>query len=86
MSALMLTAKLIEVSRMPAGARGVVRLLAGGHQFRSRLANLGFTAGAVIEVRQNHGRGPVLVALRGTLIALGRAEADKVLVQAGAQA
>jgi len=79
-----LAEKVIAISQMPAGARGVVQALQGGHQFSSRLASLGFTTGVIIEVRQNYGAGPVLVSLRGALIALGRAEAGKVLVQAGA--
>ncbi len=72
----------VTISQMPAGAHGVVHTLLGGCQFGSRLADLGFTTGAIIQVRQNYGHGPVLVTLRGALIALGRAEASKVLVQA----
>ena len=45
------------------------------------MANLGFTAGASVTVRQNYGRGPIVVALRGTLVALGRAEAGRILVR-----
>jgi Fe2+ transport system protein FeoA len=66
------------LSALPAGARGMIHSLLGE---RSRVANLGFTVGARISVRQNYGRGPMIVALRGTLVALGRAEAAKVLVQ-----
>lgn len=69
-----------SVSELRAGARGLIHSLQGGHEFCSRLANLGFTAGADVEVRQNYGHGPVLLALRGTLVALGRAEAARVLV------
>jgi ferrous iron transport protein A len=69
------------LSALPAGSRGVIHSLLGGHSFGSRVANLGFTVGARISVRQNYGRGPMIVALRGTLVALGRAEAAKVLVQ-----
>jgi Fe2+ transport system protein FeoA len=69
------------LSALPAGARGVIHSLLGGHSFGSRVANLGFTVGAPLSVRQNYGRGPMIVALRGTLVALGRAEAAKVLVQ-----
>jgi Fe2+ transport system protein FeoA len=69
------------LSALPAGARGVIHSLLGGHGFGSRVANLGFTVGAPVSVRQNYGRGPMIVALRGTLVALGRAEAAKVLVQ-----
>jgi Fe2+ transport system protein FeoA len=69
------------LSVLPAGTRGVIHSLLGGHSFGSRVANLGFTVGAPVSVRQNYGRGPMIVALRGTLVALGRAEAAKVLVQ-----
>ena len=69
------------LSSLPAGARGIIHSLLGGHSFGSRIANLGFTVGAPVSVRQNYGHGPMIVALRGTLVALGRAEAAKVLVR-----
>lgn len=69
------------LSALPTGARGVIHSLSGGHSFGSRVANLGFTVGAAVSVRQNYGHGPMIVALRGTLVALGRAEAAKVLVR-----
>ena len=74
-------AQLVALSTIPAGGQGVVHSLHGGHEFCSRVANLGFTPGAPLKVVRNHGHGPVLVALRGTLVALGRAEAAKVLVR-----
>lgn len=71
-----------ELSALPAGRQAVVDSLAGGHEFRSRLANLGFTAGAQLKIVQNYGHGPMLVSLRGVLIALGRPEAARVMVAA----
>ncbi len=65
---------------IPAGGKGVVLALEGGRLFRSRAANLGFTAGVQVAVVQNYGRGPILVAVRGTLVALGRDEATRVFV------
>jgi ferrous iron transport protein A len=53
----------------------------GGHQFLSRLASLGFTPGAHLQVVQNYGRGPLIVSLRDTRVALGRGEAQKILVE-----
>jgi ferrous iron transport protein A len=70
------------LSALPAGRHVVVDSPEGGHEFRSRLANLGFTAGARLKIVQNYGHGPMLVSLRGTLVALGRAEAARVLVSA----
>lgn len=64
------------------GAVGIVRQLAGGRGFLSRLAALGFTLGAEVTMVQNFGRGPLIVNIRDTRIALGRGEAAKVLVEA----
>jgi ferrous iron transport protein A len=71
-----------SLGSLPAGAEALVQALDGGQEFRSRAANLGFTLGASVRVVQNYGRGPMLVALRGTLVALGRGEAARVLVRA----
>jgi Fe2+ transport system protein FeoA len=68
------------IADLPAGSHAIMYSLAGQHGFRSRMANLGFTAGAPVTVRQNYGRGPIVVALRGTLVALGRAEAARITV------
>lgn len=57
----------------------------GGHGFLSRLASLGFTPGADLRVVQNYGHGPIIVNLRGTRVALGRGEAEKILVERQAE-
>jgi Fe2+ transport system protein FeoA len=58
----------------------------GGHHFLSRLASLGFTPGARLKVVQNYGHGPLIVSLRDTRVALGRGEAEKILVAPVAEA
>jgi len=63
------------------GEVGVVRQLAGGRGFLSRLAALGFTPGAEVTMVQNFGHGPLIVLVRDTRVALGRGEAMKVLVE-----
>jgi len=45
-----------------------------------RLAVLGFTPDAEVMMLQNFGRGPLIVTVRDTRIALGRGEAGKVRV------
>jgi ferrous iron transport protein A len=69
---------LITLSAVPPGGQAVVEALDGGHDFCARVANLGFTTGAQIQMVQNYGHGPVLVSVRGTLVALGRVEAERV--------
>jgi ferrous iron transport protein A len=68
------------LSNLAPGEVGVVHELAGGGGFRSRLATLGFTPGAKLTMVQNFGRGPLIVNIRGTRIALGRGEAAKVYI------
>jgi ferrous iron transport protein A len=78
-----MVAQLVALNTIRAGGQGVVCSLHGGHEFCSRVANLGFTPGARLKVLQNRGHGPILVVVRGTLVALGRAEAARVAVKEG---
>jgi ferrous iron transport protein A len=75
------TAEGIPLSILPPHRPGIVHMLTGGRQFVSRLAALGFIPGCPIEVIQNFGVGPLIVAIRDTRIALGRQEAEKVRVR-----
>lgn len=70
-----------KLSAVRGGESACIRGLAGGQAFLSRLAPLGFTPGARLRVIQNLGHGPLLVAVRDTRVALGRGEADKILVE-----
>jgi ferrous iron transport protein A len=69
------------LSNLSKGQSGIVRSLDGGRIFRSRAANLGFTTGVMVTVVQNFGHGPMIVALRGTRVALGRDEATQVFIE-----
>ena len=62
------------------GQTGLIRSLKGGRGLVSRLAALGFTPGAPVTVVRNHGFGPIIVSIRGTQVALGRGEANRILV------
>lgn len=72
---------LLSLADLQAGKRAVVREFRAGRAVESRLASLGFTPGAAVEVVQNYGRGPLIVTVRGTRVALGRGEAAKILVE-----
>ncbi|RMF30650.1 MAG: ferrous iron transport protein A [Chloroflexi bacterium] len=76
--------KTIALSSLSAGQRGVVRELQGGHRFISRLAVLGFTPGAEVLMVRNPGRGPLIVQVRDTRIALGQGEARRIFVSPSA--
>ena len=70
-----------SLAEVPAGQQVLVRQLRGGKDYVSRLAALGFTEGAEVQVIQNYGRGPLIALVRGARVALGRGEALKVLVE-----
>jgi ferrous iron transport protein A len=62
-------------------AHAVVTELRGGRGLVSRLAGMGISVGCHLEMLQNQVRGPLLVRVRDTRIALGRGEASKILVR-----
>lgn len=70
----------ITLGALPAGKSGTVAELQGGRGFTTRMAALGFTPGAQVTMIQNFGRGPIIVRVRGTRIALGRGEAERVRI------
>lgn len=58
----------------------VIERLVGGRQVQQRLADMGLTPGTTIEVIKASGPGPIIVAFRGSRIALGHGLSNKVLV------
>ncbi|MBN1486373.1 MAG: ferrous iron transport protein A [Anaerolineae bacterium] len=71
---------MVPLTDLSPGNTALVRGLHGGRCFMGRMAALGFTPGASIQMVRNYGFGPVIVSLRGTQVALGRREAHHVLV------
>ena len=70
----------ISLDHLSVNAKATVCRLRGGGGFTTRLASMGLTIGTLLEVLQNDGRGPILVRVRHTRLALGRSEASRVLV------
>jgi ferrous iron transport protein B len=70
----------LSVADLRPGQSASVKKLEGDRACRARLAALGFTIGAPIKVVRRSSRGPLLVRLRGTQIALGFGEASGILV------
>lgn len=71
----------IPLSSMLTGQIGTILDLSGGRGLIGRLAALGFTPGASVEMLQNYSHGPLIVEVRDVRIALGRGEAQKVQVR-----
>ena len=62
------------------GTRAVLRSIEGGRQMRGRMAALGLLPGTELEVVQNSGKGPFIVAVRGSRIVIGRGMAARIEV------
>ncbi len=71
---------LMTLGSLPAGKTGTVAELQGVRGFTTLMAALVFTPGAQVTMIQNFGRGPIIVLVRGTRIALGRGEAEHVWI------
>jgi len=55
--------------------------LRGGQSLRKRFADRGFLPGESVRIVQNHRfGGPMLLEIRGTRFAIGRGEAQKIMV------
>ncbi len=73
-----------SLSEIAAGEEATILSFHGGRMVNSRLASLGLTPGARVNMTQNYGRGPLIVTVRGTRVALGRGEASRIIVERGA--
>ena len=60
--------------------RGLIRTVGGDAHFVSRVTAIGVTEGTPFETVRNDRKMPVLVYLRETLIALNRADAERIEV------
>lgn len=67
------------LAQLKAGDRGKVQKIVAGAMATKRLYEMGFNTGARVRVLKND-RGPIIVALGGNKIALGRGLAEKMLV------
>ncbi len=75
------TTKNITLSDLSTNHSATILSFCSGRLEMIRLASLGFTPGAMVGMAQNYGRGPLIVSVRGTRVALGRGEAAQILVQ-----
>ena len=53
----------------------------GGQRLRKRLADLGLNLGMTVRVMRCDGRGPLILAVKDSRLAVGRGMAHKIMVQ-----
>jgi ferrous iron transport protein A len=66
---------------LPPGRRAVVASVPHGVGIRRRLAGMGLTVGSEVESVISRGRGPIVVAVGQTRLALGRGVARHIGVE-----
>lgn len=71
---------MVSLDFLKTGDSGKIRIINGKQNFLSRISGIGFSLNEKIEMLQNNKRGPVIVSLRGSEIALGRNEASSILI------
>ena len=59
----------------------IIDFLQKGKGLFGRLKNMGFLAGKIVEIVSNQGRGPLLLKIDETRIAIGRGMAMKIMVR-----
>ena len=72
---------MLALTEVPEGSRvAVVDLLVRGWGIRRRLMEMGLSPGSIVEV-VNNTHGPVVVRVRGVVVAIGRGVASRILVR-----
>ena len=74
---------MVSLDFLKPGDSGKIELINGRQNFLSRISGIGFSLNEKIEMLQNNRRGPVIVSLRGSEVALGRKEASSILIKLG---
>ncbi len=72
--------EIIPLILLKEGEEGIVHLISGGLGFIGRLASMGITSGMRVKVLRNIG-GPLIITTNGTRIAIGRGQAQKILIR-----
>ena len=72
---------MVSLSELLVNEQATIRSFAIGRSETNRLASLGLTPGARVDMTQNYGHGPLIVMVRGTRVALGRGEAAQIFVE-----
>ncbi len=71
---------MVDLLKMKTDETSYIIGFKGGREFSSRMASMGLAIGSEIKVLQNYGKGPIIVLSKNTRIALGRGEAQKIIV------
>jgi Fe2+ transport system protein FeoA len=76
----MTSSTMTPLLELPVGRRARVASLGGGCGCVSRLRSLGVTVGSELELVKRNNWGPILIAVGGTRLAIGRGMAGQIQV------
>jgi len=71
----------VPLGTLRPGETGTIAGLSGGRAFVARCLAMGCTPGTPVTMERNAGRGPIIVKVRGTRLALGRGESMRLHVK-----
>ena len=71
----------MRLTETKADQRGMIRRIGGDAHFMNRVTAIGITEGTEFQTVRNDKKMPVLVYLRETLIAVSRADAERIEVE-----
>lgn len=74
-------AEVMEVKTGSRCAGGYSSGIAGARSCQDRVEDMGLRVGKIVEVLNNEGRGPILLKIDESRIAMGRGMAMKILVR-----
>ena len=73
---------LMNLDRLPKETRARIVAIEGGHGIQSRLAQMGIHIGDHVSVDSRGAfRGPILLAVHGAQVAIGRGVARRIVVE-----
>lgn len=69
------------LSRIDPGTEVTLIDITGGRGIRSKLYSMGFVPGVRLKVLNRNGRGPIIVGVKGSRLAIGQGMAGKIVVE-----
>ncbi len=71
----------MKLTETKSNQHGVIHRIGGNEHFLNRITAIGVTEGTAFQTVRNDRKMPVLVYLRETLIAINRADAERIEVE-----
>jgi ferrous iron transport protein A len=71
---------MITLAKLEKGQTAKINGIQCGECLKKRLADLGLCNGTLIKIIKNDKSGPMIISVKGTKLAIGRGQAEKITV------